>query len=350
VWLVVVLVVSFVGVSSTAGWPLLAVTNPLHPDDAGTAELADPDASAPTSAPAPGPASSSGADTDGSSPSATMVPGVSAPEGAPPRDVPPGDGLTATSDPCASMPKVSGGTWECTLDEQFLGTSLDRDLWLPQETETSNFHSGPECLVDSPNNISVGDSVLKLTARKEPAPFVCPARKDPFTTQYTGGQVSTYGTFSQAYGRVEVRARFPGMGIAGSQGAIWMWPSDQTKWHLKEEIDIAEVYSKYADRATPFVHYGNSRTNVTSHRCKLANLGHFHTYAVEWTPETLRFIYDGSTCLLHRIENGTSSEPPFSGAFMVALSQFLGRKTNAFHPGKTPLPVSMYVDYVRVWK
>ena len=249
------------------------------------------------------------------------------------------------------MPKATGGTWQCTFDDQFDGSTLDRSRWVPQETATSGFHSGPECLVDDRDNVSVGNGVLTLTARKEASPFVCRSRKKSFTTQYTGGQVSTYGRFSQARGRFEVRARFRGMTVAGVQASLWMWPADPARWPLKEEIDIAEVYSKYIDRAIPFVHY-HDRTNVTNHYCMISNLARFHIYALEWTPLTLKFIYDGRSCLVHKISTSERQRlgQSFAGPYMLALSQVLGRKTNAFSPASTPLPASTDVDYVRVWK
>src|SRR5436853_6435333 len=79
--------------------------------------------------------------------------------------------VAPSSPTCLAMPKTSGGLWQCTLDEEFDGTTLNRKLWVPITTAESGFHSGPECLIDSPNNVSVADGVLTLTGRKEAAPF-----------------------------------------------------------------------------------------------------------------------------------------------------------------------------------
>src|SRR4051794_1731899 len=69
---------------------------------------------------------------------------------------------------------TAGGTWQCTFADNFSGTSLDMNKWLPQRTDQSGYVSGETaCFVDSPNNISVSDGTLNLTARKEPAPFTC---------------------------------------------------------------------------------------------------------------------------------------------------------------------------------
>jgi beta-glucanase (GH16 family) len=257
---------------------------------------------------------------------------------------------------CASLPKATGGSWTCTLDEEFNGTKLNRQLWVPQDTVTSGFHSGPECLVDSPNNISVANGLLTLTARKEAKPFDCSSAKEQFTTQYTSGEVSTYSKFSQAYGRFEVRAKLPATSIKGLQESLWLWPDDPTHygaWPLSGEIDIAEIYSQYNDRAIPFVHYNNYLdTKVTNNACMISDVSQFHTYAVEWTPSSLTFIYDGRTCLVDQWSSlAPQADPqPFDKPFIVALSQVLGVGTNAFNPATTPLPATTQIDYVRVWK
>lgn len=41
---------------------------------------------------------------------------------------------------------------------------------------------------------------------------------------------------------------------------------------------------------------------------------------------------------------------PFDHPFVVNLTQSLGILLNAFRPNETPLPASMYVDHVRVWR
>ena len=227
---------------------------------------------------------------------------------------------------------------------------------MPITTAASGFHSGPECFVDSPNNTSVANGVLTLTVRKEATPFTCASPSGAYTTQYTSEQVATYGTFAQAYGRFEVRAKVPNTPIPGLQESFWLWPQNQVKygaWPLSGEIDIAEMYSWVNDRAIPFVHYNNYLDpNVTNNYCMIADLGQFHTYAVEWTPQSLTIIYDGQTCL---VDNWNPMAPqvkpaPFDQPFIVALTQLLGVQNNAFDPTTTPLPASTQVDYVRVWK
>jgi beta-glucanase (GH16 family) len=298
----------------------------------------------------------------------TPVSGVPSPS-SPPPPAPATTGGYTNSDPgsqtldnsagCGpAIPKSSGGTWQCTFYDNFNGSTLDSSKWLPQRTDTSGYVSGPDaCYVDSPNNISVSGGTLKLTARKETAPFTCGDPRGNFTTQYTSGMVTTYNRFSQAYGRFEVRAKVPATQVKGLQSSFWLWPANPSRygsaWPASGEIDIAEMFSEYADRAVPYIHYNAAGTdpNATNTSCLITNLDAFHTYAVEWTPASIKVIYDGHTCLVD-VPNPAApltGNQPFDQPFIVALTQALGIGDNAFDPSSTPLPATTEVDYVRVW-
>jgi beta-glucanase (GH16 family) len=260
---------------------------------------------------------------------------------------------------CGGKIKNSAGSyWQCTFSDDFSGTTVDSSKWIAQRTDTSGYTNGATaCFVDSPNNISVSNGNLVLTARKEAAPFVCPDPWGYFATQYTSGMVSSYARFGQAYGRFEVRAKVWSAKVPGLQTSFWLWPSDSSRyggWPTSGEIDIAELFSQYADRAIPYVHYSPASPdpNVTNNNCLVSNLDAYHTYTLEWTKDTLKIMFDGKTCLID-IWNPASplAKPaPFDQPFIIALTQALGVGTNNFDPASTPLPASTTIDYVRAWK
>ena len=259
---------------------------------------------------------------------------------------------TTTASNCGgtAIAKSGGGSWSCTWDDEFDGSALDTSKWAVQTTAASGFATKPACFVNSPNNVSVANGVLSLTVRKEAKPFVCASPTGNFTTQYTSGEVMSYGKFAQAYGRFEVRAKFPATTVAGLQSSLWLFPYNYAKygaWPASGEIDIAEEYSRYADRAIPFVHYSTTTDpNVTNNYCMINNVNAFHSYTVEWTTSTITISYDGKTCITDYAP--TLAPGPFSQPFVVALTQALGVGGNAFTTS-TPLPATTQVDYVRVW-
>jgi beta-glucanase (GH16 family) len=258
----------------------------------------------------------------------------------------------------AAIAKPTGGTWQCTFADEFSGTSLDTGKWVAQQTESTGYTSGlTACFENNPNNVSVSNGTLKLTARREAAPFMC---KDPygwFPTQYTSGMVSTANLFSQAYGRFEVRAKLSPAAVRGLQTSLWLWPLKSNRYGAypgSGEIDFAEMFSNYADRAVPYIHYNPAGydPNVTNYNCLITDLSAFHTYAVEWTTSYIKIIYDGRTCLTDYWNPAwpLSKPQPFDQPFIIALTQALGQGTNAFDPIRTPLPATTEIDYVHAWK
>jgi beta-glucanase (GH16 family) len=268
--------------------------------------------------------------------------------------------VNAPAMPCGGLviAKTAGGYWTCSFDDNFNGRSLDATKWTVQQTANSGYHSGAECFVDRSANTSVANGVLSLTVRKESAPFTCTDPLGDYRTQYTSGMVSTWGKFTQAYGRFEVRAKLPAAKIRGLQESFWLWPADATKygpsWPMSGEIDIAEVYSQYPDRAVPYIHYvpASLDASVTNNYCLISDITKFHSYVAEWTPSEITVIYDGHTCMVHRWNPALPlvGSQPFDQPFMVVLTQALGITTNEFDPATTPLPATTQVDYVRVWK
>ncbi len=257
----------------------------------------------------------------------------------------------------SDIPKDTGGFWQCSFFDDFNGSALDTSKWLTQRTADSGFGDGTSCFVDTPDNVSVSDGTLKLTSRREAAPFTCDSPLGSFDTQYTSGMVSTWGRFSQTYGRFEIRARISAADAKGLQSSLWLWPDDASRYGphpASGEIDIAEMFSAFPDRAVPYIHYNPAGPdpNMTNTNCLISNLGAFHKYVAEWTPSSIKIIYDGETCLIdHWNPAAPLTRPePFDHPFLIALTQGLGIGGNAFDPATTPLPATTEIDYVRVWR
>jgi beta-glucanase (GH16 family) len=271
----------------------------------------------------------------------------------------------ATATPCgARIRKANGTYWACTFADEFAGTALNR-AWVPQVTASSGYRTGPAatqaCYLDDPANISVSGGFLALTARKVSAPFVCASPSGAYTTQYTAGMVSTNGTFSQTYGRFEVRAKLPQTTAKGLQETLWLWPVNSTKYYPSSsgEIDFAEFFSEYHNLNVPFVHYTvdqstvntltNSNVYTSASGCTIDYTA-FNSYSLEWQPGRLTIGINGKTCLTDNYQAlGLGSPAPFDQPFFVALTQALGVGTNAFDPATTPLPATTLIDYVHVW-
>jgi beta-glucanase (GH16 family) len=256
----------------------------------------------------------------------------------------------------ARYARPGGGVYTCSFADDFGGSVLSAARWLPQTTAASGYHSGAECFMNRPQNVSVSRGMLNLTVRRESAPFLCASPAGNYMTQYTAGMVTTWGTFAQAYGRFEIRAKFPATTVAGLQSALWMAPPAPKygPWPLSGEIDIAESYSQYPTYVIPYVHYiasGGYDLNSTNTTCRISNPAAFHTYLLEWTSSLIRISFDGKVCVSDSWNPAPplTAPQPFDQPFMIALTQALGVGTNAV-TAATPLPATTQIDYVRVWK
>jgi beta-glucanase (GH16 family) len=248
---------------------------------------------------------------------------------------------------------------------------VDTSKWTVQTTAASGYHSGKECFVNSSNNVAVSDGTLKLTVRKESAPFTCASPSGSYATQYTSGTVNGSGKFSQTYGRFEVRAKMPAVAGKGLQETLWLWPVNQSTygaWPLSGEIDFAELYSLYAGWNIPYLHYGVLQSTVSwltntnvytalpgpyaqpGMNCRYDPTA-FNTYSVVWEPGQITLQVNGQNCIIDNYSAyGLTGAQPFDQPFFMALTQALGIGTNAFVDGTTPLPATTEVDYVRIWK
>jgi beta-glucanase (GH16 family) len=245
--------------------------------------------------------------------------------------------------------KADGTPWTCTFGDDFTASTLDQSKWTPQLTATSGFNTGTACYTANAANIAVSAGTLKLTSKRASFASTCKSPRGNFSSRYTSGMVTTYTKFTQTYGRFEMRAKFSTTKQPGLQSSFWMYPEvTDAAWPTNGEIDIAEWYSKYSTLVIPFLHYSTSYLDVTStnNTCKVANVGTaWHTYAVEWTPKYISFIYDGQTCLTNTVAAGGY---PFNKAYMLALTQLVGTDTNAPNI-LTPSTGTMEVDYVHGW-
>lgn len=250
---------------------------------------------------------------------------------------------------CLPNMSADGHEWQCTFDDEFNGTSLDRTKWYVQTGfVTGNPHQHLyACTVDDPRYISVSDGALHLTMDRVSKPVRCPGYPD---SHYEAPTIATYHTFSQQYGRIEVRSRAQATTAPGVQESVWLWPDDRyvkASDRTKGEIDIAEQYANYPQIAVPFLHadsIGDPKPgNNTAYTC-VAPRGEWNTYVFTSTPTSLSISVNGIECLTN-----TDGDPIFKKRYIVMLTQALGISTNS-PTAETDFPTTMDVDYVRAWK
>jgi beta-glucanase (GH16 family) len=285
-------------------------------------------------------------------PTPTATPSVSAPPPAPA----PTPTTTLPAGPCGpAILKSDGQPWRCTFSEDFNGTTLDASKWTPLTTAATALNNGGDCWVSSPANIALSDGTLRLSTRREAKKFTCTSLGGTsYKTRYSSGTVSTTGKFNQAYGRFSFRAKFPAGDKPGVMASLWMHPyrTKYGKWPASGEIDVAEYYSSYPDRAIPYIHYETAKPDptVTNTSCLIHDPTAFHTYTAVWSPGRIVISFDDRVCIDHVINPARplTGSQPFDQPFSIHLSQCLGGSNNRVSD-KTVLPATTEVDWVRIW-
>jgi beta-glucanase (GH16 family) len=208
-----------------------------------------------------------------------------------------------------------------------------------------------ESYTNRKENARIEKGNLVITTKKETY-----TGADGITQNYTSARLKTQGLFVQTYGRFEARIKIPeGQGI---WPAFWMLGEDipTVGWPKCGEIDIMENIGKEPDKIHGSLH-GPSTTANTSDLTSIFTLpagqnfaDDFHLYAVEWSPDTVRFYVDANLYATF----GQSDWPAggkwvFDHPFFIILNLAVGGDWPGPPDASTKFPQSMLVDYVRVY-
>ncbi|UEM07122.1 glycoside hydrolase family 16 protein (plasmid) [Skermanella rosea] len=162
----------------------------------------------------------------------------------------------------------------------------------------------------------------------------------PAFKQFLGGRPYTSGLLAsihtQTYGYFEISARMPrGRGL---WPAFWLVGVGD---HGNSEIDIVEVLGHQTDVIYQTVHRPDGTRSSHTHSGTETTDG-FHTYGLQWTPESIIWHIDGDQT--YDVRN-FCDVPMF---MMVNLA--VGGNWPGEPDASTPFPVRMEVDYVRAYQ
>ena len=156
------------------------------------------------------------------------------------------------------------------------------------------------------------------------------------------------------YGYVEASIKLPKG--KGTWPAWWMMPVNGGQWPACGEIDIMEEVGVDANKVSSSIHcqaYNHPNKTQKTHEmfCSGAEDG-FHVYALEWTENYIRTYVDGKVQLFFENDGkGNNDTWPFNKAFYPILNIAWGGDWGGYKGvDETALPVTMEVDYVRVWQ
>lgn len=238
--------------------------------------------------------------------------------------------------------EFDGREWELIWQDEFDDPEMDAVKW--------NIADGPDGLNNDinynlPKNVYIEDGVLVLRQKCE--------SHEGF--DYTTGKINSQNKFTFLYGRVEVRGQVPkGRGL---HTAYWLLHKGCTGWAGGDnsqciwppEIDIVEVLGEDTTIMHTTYHAGTAELKIGTgkeHQLDFDLSEDFHTYAVEWAPEEIRWYFDGELVYTADDRFVTDVHLPFG----ITLDTVVGGNWPLPPDSLMEFPTYNQIDYVRVYK
>ncbi|MEU6205039.1 family 16 glycosylhydrolase [Micromonospora musae] len=229
------------------------------------------------------------------------------------------------------------------------GTAPDQNKWKYDIGGGGWGNNELQYYTNSTRNAALdGNGNLVITARREnPANHSCWYG----SCQYTSARLLTAGTFAQAYGRFEARIKIPrGQGL---WPAFWMLGTSSNSWPDRGEIDIMENVGREPSTVHGTLHGpgysgGNAVTGQTSLPGGQALADAFHTYTVDWAPDSITWHLDGVQYSRKTPADLRGNRWVFDHPFFMIMNVAVGGNWPGSPDGTTVFPQQMVVDYVRV--
>ena len=249
---------------------------------------------------------------------------------------------------------TSSPKWKLVWRDEFdgpKGSTIDKTKWTAEVGGSGWGNRELQCYTDRPENAFISGGSLNIVALNEHF-----TGKDGVTREYTSARLITRNTFTALYGRYEARIKLPrGQGI---WPAFWMLGNDISKvgWPKCGEIDIMENIGKEPSIIHGTIHgpgYSGTHGITSSYSLNQNEVfaDSFHTFAVEWEPNVIRFYCDN---VLYRTL--TSTDVPegttwvYNHPFFLLLNVAVGGNWPGSPDATTKFPQVMLVDYVRVYQ
>ncbi|MFF0791780.1 lectin [Streptomyces spiralis] len=255
----------------------------------------------------------------------------------------------ARADTPAAIAAATVTTFSDTFDGP-AGAAVDPAKWQTETGDNVDNHERQYYTSGNKNAALDGQGHLVITARREnPANYQCWYG----TCQYTSARLNTSGKFAAQYGHVEARMKIPrGQGM---WPAFWMLGTDigQVGWPNSGEIDVMENVGFEPSTVHGTIHgpgYSGSAGIGAPYSLPggQAFADAFHTFAVDWAPDSITWSVDGTVYQRRTPADLGGKTWVFNKPFFLILNLAVGGYWPGDPDGSTAFPRQLVVDSVSV--
>jgi beta-glucanase (GH16 family) len=229
--------------------------------------------------------------------------------------------------------------WNLVWSDEFNTDSLNTANWV-YETGYGNWgNSELENYTSRPENVTVANGNLMIIGKAE----------SYLGSNYTSGRLKTLGKQSWQYGKVEARIKIPtGKGI---WPAFWMMGTNinSVGWPNCGEIDIMEHINTDSTIYGTMHWYNGGRSDYGGNK-QIQNINQYHIYTVEWDSTAITWFIDSVQYWTGSVAKNINNTDAFHKPFFILLNMAIGGTWPGNPDSTTMLPVTMFVDYVRVYQ
>ncbi|MGW1729001.1 ricin-type beta-trefoil lectin domain protein [Streptomyces sp. NPDC002306] len=250
----------------------------------------------------------------------------------------------------ADTPSAATAAAAVTFSDSFdgpAGAAVDSSKWQIETGDNVNNHERQYYTSGNKNAALDGQGHLVITARREnPSNYQCWYG----TCQYTSARLNTSGKFTAQYGHVEARMKIPrGQGM---WPAFWMLGTP-VNWPDSGEIDIMENVGFEPSTVHGTIHGpGYSGAGGIGAGYSLPNgqafADAFHTFAVDWAPDSITWTVDGNVYQRRTPADLGGRTWVFNKPFFLILNLAVGGYWPGDPDGSTAFPQQLVVDSVSV--
>ena len=228
--------------------------------------------------------------------------------------------------------KIEKEGWELTFNDEFNAKKLDYSVWQDHYYWGGRFNEGGLNYYGK-DQFQFSDSSLIIVAEEKVS------KKG---MAYTSGLIDCNKSFKQQYGYFEIRSKMPNS--TGLIPAFWLvttevWPP---------EIDIYEIFTN-EPHIVKTNHFWKNKKGQKKMRPKKKNVkingaNDFHTYAVEWSKNKVKWFYDNK-----RIKTSRRGVKKMNYKMHIIINS-QSCDDNGMDPADGVYPNYYEIDYVRAYK